>query len=228
MDYLEKYDMMKNTIIIFMSDNGGLSLVPPRGGKPFTHNLPLKAGKGSGYEGGIREPMMVYWPGVTKAKTTNDQYVMIEDFFPTILQMAGINNYRTVQKVDGKSIIPFLKNNQLRDTSRAIIWHFPNNWQEGAQRSKQYKMVPESEGMGPYSAIRKGDWKLIYFYGLHKAELYYLKDDIGEQHNLLAQYPAKAKAMAQQLLNMLKEENAQFPIDEKTGQPMYPEIEQND
>ncbi|HEU4575709.1 MAG TPA: sulfatase [Chitinophagaceae bacterium] len=228
MDYLEKYDMMKNTIIIFMSDNGGLSLVPPRGGKPFTHNLPLKAGKGSGYEGGIREPMMVYWPGVTKAKTTNDQYVMIEDFFPTILQMAGINNYRTVQKVDGKSIIPFLKNNQLRDTSRAIIWHFPNNWQEGAQRSKQYKMVPESEGMGPYSAIRKGDWKLIYFYGLHKAELYNLKDDIGEQHNLLAQYPAKAKAMAQQLLNMLKEENAQFPIDEKTGQPMYPEIEQND
>ena len=224
MDYLEKYDMIKNTIIIFMSDNGGLTLVPPRGGQPFTHNLPLKAGKGSGYEGGIREPMIVYWPGVTKANTSNDQYLIIEDFFPSILQMAGIKNYHTVQKVDGKSIVPFLRNNQLRDTSRAIIWHFPNNWQEGSARAKQYKMVPESEGMGPYSAIRKGDWKLIYFYGLHKTELYNLKDDIGEHHNLVKQYPKKAKALLEQLTKMLIAENAQFPSHEKTGETMYPEM----
>lgn len=224
MDYLEKYDMMKNTIIIFMSDNGGLSLVPPRGGKPFTHNLPLKAGKGSGYEGGIREPMMVYWPGVTKANSTNDQYMIMEDFFPTLLQMAGINNYQTVQKIDGKSIVPFLRDNNLRDTGRAIIWHFPNNWQEGAQRSKQYNIVPETEGMGPYSAIRKGDWKLIYFYGLQKTELYNLKEDIGEHHNVIAQYPDRAKALVQQLVEMLQAEKAQFPINEKTGEPMYPDI----
>jgi len=93
-----------------MSDNGGLSLVPPRGGKPFTHNLPLKAGKGSAYEGGVREPMMIYWPGVTKKNTVNNQYVMIEDFFPTIVQMAGIKNYKTIQTTDGKSIVPYLKN----------------------------------------------------------------------------------------------------------------------
>ena len=227
MDYLEKYDMIKNTIIIFMSDNGGLSLVPPRGGQPFTHNLPLKAGKGSAYEGGTREPMIVYWPGVTKANSANDQYVIIEDFFPTVLQMAGIHNYNTPQKVDGKSIVPFLKNDKLRDTSRAIIWHFPNNWQEGAQRSKQYNITPESEGMGPYSAIRKGDWKLIYFYGLHKTELYNLKQDIGEQHNLVTQYPDKAKALMKQLVEMLQSEKAQFPTDEKKGTLMYPEFVAN-
>ncbi len=224
MDYLEKYNMTKNTIIIFMSDNGGLSLVPPRGGQPFTHNLPLKAGKGSAYEGGIREPMMVYWPGITKAKTTNNQYLIIEDFFPTILQMAGIKNYQTVQKIDGKSIVPFLKNNNLKDTERAIIWHFPNNWQEGAERSRKYNIVPESEGMGPYSAIRKGDWKLIYFYGLHKTELYNLTDDIGEHHNLASQHPDKTKALMQQLIVMLKNENAQFPSDAKTGELMYPKL----
>lgn len=225
MDYLTKYDLTKNTIIIFMSDNGGLSLVPPRGGQPFTHNLPLKAGKGSGYEGGIREPMIVYWPGVTKANTTNDQYLIIEDFFPTVLQMAGISNYRTVQKVDGKTIVPFLKNNKLKDTTRAIIWHFPNNWQEGAQRSKQYGIVAESEGMGPYSAIRKGNWKLIYFYGTHQTELYNLQQDIGEQHNLVTQYPVKAAMLMQQLIKMLKTENAQFPIDQKTGASMYPQLD---
>ncbi|MBI1344277.1 MAG: sulfatase-like hydrolase/transferase [Terrimonas sp.] len=222
MDYLQQHDMMNNTIIIFMSDNGGLTLVPPRGNKPFTHNLPLKAGKGSAYEGGIREPMMVYWPGVTRPNTTNDQYVIIEDFFPTILQMAGIKNYQAIQKVDGISLVPFLKNPGRSDTTRPLVWHFPNNWQEGAQRSKQYGIVPESEGMGPYSAIRKGDWKLIYFYGLHQPELYNLKDDIGEHHNLVSQFPQKAKALAAELTELLIHENAQFPVDEKSGKIMYP------
>ncbi len=224
MEYLEKYKMMQNTVIIFMSDNGGLSLVPPRGGKPFTHNLPLKAGKGSGYEGGTREPMMVYWPGITKPNSTNSQYIIIEDFFPTILQMAGINKYKTIQTIDGKSIVPFLKDNNKRDTNRAIIWHFPNNWEEGAKKAKQYKIVPETQGMGPYSAIRKGDWKLIYFYGLGKAELYNLKDDIGELNNLVNHYPDKAKAMVEQLITMLKNEKAQFPSNTRTGELMYPQV----
>jgi arylsulfatase A-like enzyme len=224
MDYLEKYNMIKNTIIIFMSDNGGLSLVPPRSGKPFTHNLPLKSGKGSAYEGGTREPMMVYWPGITRPKTTNSQYVMIEDFFPTILQMAGVKNFQTVQTVDGKSMVPYLKDNNKRDTNRAIIWHFPNNWEEGARKAKQYKMVAENEGMGPYSAIRVGNWKLIYFYGIGKTELYNLNDDIGEQNNLVQRYPNKAKAMVEQLVTMLKKENAQFPTNTKTGELMYPQV----
>jgi arylsulfatase A-like enzyme len=222
LDYLKKYDMMKNTIIMFMSDNGGLTLVPPRGGKPFTHNLPLKAGKGSGYEGGVREPMIVYWPGVTTPNTTNDQYLIIEDYFPTILQMAGIKDYKTVQNIDGKSFVPYLKDNSIRDTTRALVWHFPNNWQEGAQSAKKYKIIAEKEGMGPYSAIRKGDWKLIYFYGPRRAELYNLKNDIGEHYNLAKQYQHKAAALAQQLTEILKSEKAQFPVDQASGKKLYP------
>ncbi|KAA9041911.1 sulfatase [Ginsengibacter hankyongi] len=227
LDYLDKYHLTQNTIIIFMSDNGGLTLVPPRGGKPFTHNLPLKAGKGSGYEGGIREPMIVYWPGVTKPNTINHQYVMIEDFFPTILQMAGINNYRTVQKVDGKSFVPFLKNPTLRDNTRALFWHFPNYWQEGQQRANEYKIQGESEGMGPYSSIRKGEWKLIYFYGTNSTELYNLKTDIGEHHNLAAQYPSKALELIKLLNQKLEAENAQFPINGTTGAVLHPSLSQS-
>jgi len=225
MDYLQQHDMMKNTIIVFMSDNGGLTLVPPRGGKPFTHNLPLKAGKGSNYEGGIREPMIVYWPGVTKPKTTNSQYLIIEDFYPTILEMAGIKNYKTIQKIDGKSIVPYLKNNNLRDTTRAILWHFPNNWQEGAQRAKQYGIAPESEGMGPSSAIRIGSWKLIYFYGLRKSELFNLSNDIGEHNNVINLYSQKAKYLMQKLIEMLRAENAQYPIDATSGKEIYPRLD---
>nr|WP_294898034.1 sulfatase [uncultured Pedobacter sp.] len=222
LDYLEKYKLTQNTIVVFMSDNGGLTLVPPRGGEPFTHNLPLKGGKGSGYEGGIREPMMVYWPGVTKPNTSNDQYMIIEDFYPTILQMAGIKKYGTVQKIDGKSIVPFLQNPSLRDTSRALIWHFPNYWQEGQQRAKEYKIQGESQGMGPFSAIRKGDWKLIYFYGTNSTELYNLTNDIGEHHNLATKYPSKTKELVGILNKKLGEEDAQFPINETTGNFIRP------
>lgn len=222
MDYLKEHNLTKNTVIMFMSDNGGLTLTPPRGGKPFTHNLPLKSGKGSAYEGGIREPMMVYWPGVTKPNTTNHQYVIIEDFFPTILEMAGIKEYKTVQKVDGKSFVANLKNNNLQDTSRALIWHFPNNWQEGSQRAKEYKIIAETQGIGPSSAIRKGDWKLIYFYGLRKTELYNLKEDIGEHYNLSSKYPEKAIELINLLNQKLENEKAQFPIDQLTNQPLKP------
>ena len=222
MDYLDKYHLTDNTIIMFMSDNGGLSLVPPRGGKPFTHNLPLKSGKGSAYEGGIREPMMIYWPGITKPNTTNQQYVIMEDFFPTILEMAGIHHYTAVQTIDGKSMVPFLKNPGLLDTSRILLWHYPNNWEEGYQRVKNYGIKAESEGMGPYSAIRKGDWKLIYFYGTNSTELYNLKTDISEHFNLAAKYPYKTKEFITLLKQQLKKENAQFPINELTGEVMYP------
>jgi arylsulfatase A-like enzyme len=222
MDYLKKYDLTKNTVIMFMSDNGGLTLVGPRGGKPFTHNLPLKSGKGSTYEGGIREPMMVYWPGVTKPNTVNSQYLIIEDFFPTILEMAGIKNYKTVQKIDGKSFVPNLRNNNLRDSTRALLWHFPNNWEEGSKKAKEYNIVSEIEGIGPSSAIRKGDWKLIYFYGLRKTELYNLKDDIGEHHDLSIKFPNKAAELISLLNKKLAAENAQFPTDKATNEILKP------
>src|SRR3546814_7981522 len=83
-DYLEENDLADNTVLLFMSDNGGLSMVPPMGGEQHTQNLPLRAGKGSVYEGGIREPMLVKWPGVTRPGSVTDHYLIIEDFFPTL------------------------------------------------------------------------------------------------------------------------------------------------
>ena len=111
-----------------MSDNGGLSLTPPRSGEPHTQNLPLKAGKGSVYEGGIREPMIVKWPEMVKPLTVANQYVIIDDFFPTILEMAQVKKYKTIQTVDGKTFLPILKNPNYVDTTRTLIWHSPNKW----------------------------------------------------------------------------------------------------
>ncbi|MGN6490638.1 MAG: sulfatase [Agriterribacter sp.] len=210
MDFLKAKGADKNTIIIFMSDNGGLSLAPPRGGAAHTHNLPLKSGKGSVYEGGIREPMIVKWPGVVKPASVTEQYVIMEDFFPTILEMAGVRNYTTVQQVDGKSFIPVLKNPLYKDTSRLLIWHYPNNW--GVNNT--------GPGISYFSAARKGDWKLVYNLRTGVGELYNLKDDIGETNNMAGKYPAKLKELQSELGAKLEWWNAPMPIDRKTNQPV--------
>src|SRR5699024_697003 len=175
--------------------------------KMDTQNYPLRYGKGSLYEGGIREPMMVRWPGVTKAGSVANQYVAVWDFFPTILQIAGIQKYKTIQKVDGKSFVPVLKNPDYSDTDRTLIWHFPDNW-GGDQGVSGYAWT---------SAIRKGNWKLIYLQKQGELRLYNLKDDIKEQHNLAKRYPDKVKAMAHLLTKKLKKANAQMPIIKATG-----------
>jgi arylsulfatase A-like enzyme len=110
-----------------MSDNGGLS-AHARGGEKHTHNKPLKSGKGSLYEGGIREPMIVKWPGKTKKASTTNKPVIIEDFFSTVLEMAQINNYKTVQNVDGISFTSLLKGEIEIPNDRSFFWHYPNNW----------------------------------------------------------------------------------------------------
>lgn len=205
MDYLEKKDVAKNTVIIFMSDNGGLSQ-HLRGGQPNTHNLPLKSGKGSVYEGGIREPMIVKWPGLVKPSSVAKQYVIIEDFFPSILEMAGLKNYKTVQTIDGKSFVPILKNTNYVDNNRELIWHFPNKW-----------IVAGGPGINYFSAIRQGDWKLVYSIRNGKKELYNLKEDIGELHDLAENNPQKVKQLADLLTNKLKDAKASMPIDKATG-----------
>jgi arylsulfatase A-like enzyme len=206
MDYLKAKKADQNTVIIFMSDNGGLSLVPPRAGIAHTQNLPLKAGKGSVNEGGIREPMIVKWPGVTKPATVANQYIIVEDFFPTILEMAGIKNYKTHQEIDGKSFVPVLKNANYTDNERALYWHFPNKW-----------IPADGPGINYKSAIRVGDWKLIYNMRDGSTELYNLKEDIGEQKNEAAAYPEKAKALAGRLGTQLKEWEAPMPVVKATG-----------
>ncbi|MGB5555853.1 MAG: sulfatase, partial [Flavobacteriaceae bacterium] len=124
MDYLKAKNLDENTILLFMSDNGGLS-AHARGGEPNSHNKPLASGKGSMYEGGIREPMLVKWPGITVAQAVSDYQVIIEDFYPTILEMAGIDSLKTVQKIDGESFVSVLKAEQEVSGVRPLIWHYP-------------------------------------------------------------------------------------------------------
>jgi arylsulfatase A-like enzyme len=116
-----------------MTDNGGLSLTPHRSAPAHSQNLPLKAGKGSVYEGGIRVPMIVSWPEQIKPGTIADQYVMIEDFFPTILAVAGIKNYEMVQEIDGVNMLPIFSNPSFSDTSRALM--ALSQWRTKADRA---------------------------------------------------------------------------------------------
>lgn len=212
MDYLKKKNVDRNTIIIFMSDNGGLSLSPQRGRTAQTQNLPLKAGKGSVYEGGIREPMLVKWPGVVRPKTEAKQYVIIEDFFPTILQMARVKNYKTEQPIDGQSFVPVLKNPDYQDSTRALVWHFPHKWTNN-----------DGPGINYFSAVRKGDWKLVYNMRTGERELYNLANDIGELHDLSAQNPVKVKELSELLSNRLREWKSPMPSFKNTGKKVpYP------
>ena len=201
MKFLTEKNITNNTIIIFMSDNGGLSLTGARGNIAHIQNLPLRAGKGSMYEGGIRVPMIVKWPGTVKSNSFNNQYIIAEDFFPSILEMANITHYKTVQKVDGKSFVPFLKNYKIMDTNRILIWHYPNKWIDIDGPAINYK-----------SAIRQGNWKLIYDLRNGKKELYNLKDDIGEYNNLIVKYPFKARQLSIILKDVLEKNNAPMPI----------------
>lgn len=209
LQFLDDHKLADHTIILFMSDNGGLSLSPQRGGQAHTHNLPLRAGKGSVYEGGIREPMLVRWPGVVKAGSTANQYVLIDDFFPTILQMASIHSPTLIQPVDGRSFMPILKNPNWSDQSRMLIWHHPNRW-----------IAQDGPALAWASACRQGDWKLVYQYKTSKLELYNLKTDIGEQHDVADKEPKELRRLATEFTRQLQEMGAQMPVFKASGQPV--------
>lgn len=204
MDYLEAKEIADNTIILFMSDNGGLSAVA-RGGEKHTHNKPLSSGKGSIHEGGIREPMFVKWNGKTSPNAVNNNYLIIEDFFPTILEMAGVENYKTIQTVDGQSFVDQLESPSSIAQERPLFWHYPNQW------------GPKGPGIGAFSAVRQGDWKLIYYHLEENFELFNIKNDIGETNNLAETEKEKLSELATVLTNYLKSVNAQMPSHKATG-----------
>lgn len=204
MDYIVKKGIAENTIILFMSDNGGLSATA-RGGQPHTHNLPLKSGKGSAFEGGIREPMIVKWPGKVKPASVCNDYLVAEDFFPSILEMAGIKEYKTVQVTDGKSFVPMLMQTGTTAAGRDLYWHYPNKW------------GPVGPGIGATSTIRSGDWKLIHWYRDGKNELYNIPLDIGENTDVSSLHPEIVQALANKLGRYLRSVNAQLPVDKHTG-----------
>jgi arylsulfatase A-like enzyme len=191
---LEQLGLERDTIVIFMSDNGGLSTVAREGP---TCNLPLRAGKGWLYEGGIREPMIIKWPGVVKAGSTCDEAVTSTDFYPTMLEMAGLP-LRPKQHVDGVSLAGLLKGTGTLDRG-AIYWHYPHY---------------HGSGNRPSGAIRAGDYKLIEWYEDGKVELYNLKDDLGERHDLAATIPQKATELRQMLRAWRSAVGAKMPEGE--------------
>jgi arylsulfatase A-like enzyme len=182
---LDELKLSDNTFIIFTSDNGGL-LGP-------TNNAPLRSGKGYAFEGGIRVPYIVKWPGVTKPNSTNDTPITSVDIFPTILKVAEVD-LPSDRAIDGESLTPILSGSG-KLSREAIYWHFPH-----------YRHPP-----GPYSIIRDGDWKLIKWYHGQKL-LFNLKSDIGETNDLSETKPEKAEALEAKLMNHLKSVNAKIPV----------------
>jgi arylsulfatase A-like enzyme len=190
LDALKLLRLEDNTVIIFMSDNGGLSTSE---GHP-TSNLPLRAGKGWIYEGGIREPMLIKWPGVTKPGSLCSEPVISTDFYPTMLEMAGLDP-RPEQHVDGVSLVPLLKGKKTLGR-KAIYWHYPHYGNQGGFTG---------------GAVRMGDYKLIENYTENSVELYNLKQDIGEKNNLAKKMPKKTAKLKTMLEEWRKEVDAKMP-----------------
>ena len=208
LDWLDHNGKAENTVVIFMSDNGGYANGSHWRDEPlYTQNAPLRSGKGSLLEGGIREPMLVRWPGHVKPLSRCDKYVMIEDFFPTLLEMGGVRKYRVPQTIDGRSFVPLLTGKGDPSHRRALIWNYPNIW----------------DGSGPgislNCAIRLGPWKLIYNYKSREKELYNIENDIGETLNLAQERPDLVRKLSRRLGRELRKIQAQRPIVKATGEP---------
>ena len=179
-----------NTLVIFTSDNGGMSTAD---GSP-TSNRPLADGKGWMYEGGTREPLLITWPGVVAPGSFCTTPITSTDFYPTLLQAACLP-LRPAQHVDGVSFLPLLQG----DTSFSrgpIFWHYPHYGNQGGT---------------PGSSVRQGDYKLIEFFEDGRLELYHLKDDIGETHNLVAELPEITRQLHAQLRAWRESIEAKIP-----------------
>ncbi|MYB53042.1 MAG: sulfatase [Acidobacteriia bacterium] len=190
LETLDRTGLTDRTLVVFTGDNGGLD----RQGRP-TENAPLRSGKGYAYEGGLRTPWIVRWPGVTEAGAVSREPIASIDLLPTIAAAVGTRPPAD-RAIDGVDLGPALKGGKLPD--RALVWHFPH-----------YRHGP---GHDPYSAIRQGDLKLIRFYDPPKTELYNLADDLGETNNLAGSMQAKAKQLEALLDDHLQDVGARLPI----------------
>jgi arylsulfatase A-like enzyme len=186
---LDELRLADRTIVIFMSDNGGLSTSE---GWP-TSNVPLRAGKGWLYEGGIREPMIIRAPGVTKPASQCDTPVISTDFYPTILDLAALPP-RPEQHLDGKSLVPLLRGEPI--DPRPLFWHYPHYGNQGGS---------------PAGAIRVGDWKLIEWYEDGRRELFNIRKDLSECHDRAVENTATVRELAAQLDVWRKSVGAKMP-----------------
>ncbi len=197
---IEQLGIAGNTILFVTSDNGGLRY-EGKSARPVTDNSPLRAGKGHLYEGGIREPLLVYWPGVTRSGRVFDVPVSSVDYMPTIVEMAG---GRPPDGIDGMSIAPLLRGGGA-PKREALYWHYPHY---------------SNQGGVPGGAVRKGDWKLIEFYEDGRLELFNLRDDIGERRNLVLKEPKKAAELHELLKSWRKQVNASMPAPNPNYDPV--------
>jgi len=187
---VKELGLEKNTIICFTSDNGGVS-----SGDAFsTSNLPMRGGKGRQWEGGLREPFYVVVPGLTKPDTTCAVPVSGIDWYPTLLDLAGVP-VPAQQDIDGVSLVPLLTGGHIPD--RPLFWHYPHYGNQGGE---------------PSSVITQDDWKLIHYYEDGREELYHLSADPGESHDLASAEPDRVKSMRAQLNNWLQTTKAKLPV----------------
>ncbi len=220
---LRALGVAERTLVVFYTDNGGVSHgIRGRnvlGTNRSTHNKPLREGKGSAYEGGIRVPAIVSWAAHSPTEPIQKRIpvsaggrcarpIIVEDLFPTFLRWAGV---QAPAGIDGQDITGLLSRpgEKLRPTP--LFWHFPNVW-----TSYQDGVI---EGYQPHSSIRSGDWKAIHFYEDRRWELYHIGNDPGEASNLAAREPAKLRELAAVLLERLKTNRAPWPVDRATGEP---------
>ena len=231
--FLKEKGIEKNTVLIVMGDNGGNSENRNKGGVPHTQNKPLREGKASCYEGGIRVPLLVCWPGRIAPGTRINTPVICEDLFPTLLHLGGVKQYRTIQHIDGKDLYDLIvKGSALAsrqhfssleeaygfeipeslsgiDPHRYIISHYPHQWKPYTLSDIDY-----------LSSIRSGDWKLVYRMRTRELELYNLKRDLGEQDNVAAAHPEIVRSLAEALSDSLKKWDAGMPLVRGTGVPV--------
>lgn len=195
---LKKRNLLKNTLIIFTSDNGGLYGI--------TRQHPLRAGKGSYYEGGIRVPFIFVWPGKIEANSQSDIPITNLDIFPTILESVEMDYSK--YNPDGASLWPLL-NQETIELDRKLYWHFPiylqaYNVEDNESRDALFRTRPGS-------VIRYGKWKLHYYFEDNEMELYDLSSDIGERDNLVLTEPSKSDELLRHLQDWWKKTNAPIP-----------------
>ncbi len=184
---LDSLGLDENTIVVFTSDNGGVSA-----GDAFaTSNLPLRGGKGYQFEGGIREPYFIKVPWLESGKTHVP--ATGADFYPTLLELTG-SELKPEEHIDGRSLVPVLQGETLAE--RPLFWHYPHYGNQGGE---------------PSSIIRLGDWKLIHYYEDGRQELYHLATDLEEKNNMASQHPEVVERLSRQLFAFLEEAGAKFP-----------------
>ncbi len=198
-DKLDKTGQRENTVIVFSSDNGGYG--------PATSMHPLRGYKGTYYEGGIREPFFVTWPGVIEPGTTNDTPIINVDLYPTLCEITGAE-VPNEQPLDGESLMPILRGEKQNLGDRALYWHFPAYLQSYQRTNEQRDPLFRSR---PCSIIRHGNWKLHEYFENGEFELYDLSKDVGELHNLATTQAAKLRELQAMLVQWREATDAPVP-----------------